>query len=123
MKKKILNSLGGFGLLLWYGLTLVVSILPLTVLDLPVWADALIIMFVGSIPILGDICWLAIWVISFFEMLHHSPLNDVGTILYFVAVAVYLIVFLIPSIVRAVQVLTEKRRMKKERLEDRDEAA
>lgn len=96
LKEKLVNALGHFGFALFMALIAFWVFLPFSFLGLPVWADTLILLGIIFIPILGTIGALAVWVFSFINAIS-APIG-VHSILYFIALAAYVIIILIPFI-------------------------
>lgn len=107
MKEKLAATLGGFGYFLFYLITVFLTFAPLTVLGLPWWIDATIILAVLSIPFLGSIVQVVIWVWSF-VMAVQGP-QDIWTILYYVAAAIYVFSTLIPFLTSTISTFVNSR--------------
>ena len=78
---------GGFGIVLYYLVSLIMCIMPLTALNFPVWS-----------PVIGGFAWIVVWGWSFIVMLH-APFCAY-TIAYFVCFLLYLLFFFIPFLLR-----------------------
>lgn len=100
MKEKLLNALGNFGVVLYYIIGFLVTLMPMMFFHLPVWLFfllSIVFQFVIQIPIFGNIIHLGLWIWSFINVL--SEPFDFWVVLYYIALAVYVAVFLIPTII------------------------
>ncbi|MFR3180848.1 hypothetical protein [Dysosmobacter welbionis] len=89
---------GGFGIVLYYLVSLIMCIMPLTALNFPVWSALLFIIITQVFPVIGGFAWIVVWGWSFIVMLH-APFCAY-TIAYFVCFLLYLLFFFIPFLLR-----------------------
>ena len=59
MKDWLLGKLGGIGLILYYVVLIFISVLPIAMLNVPLWATFLIILVVQFLPFLQYPLWIA----------------------------------------------------------------
>lgn len=92
MKEKLTSLLGTFGSVLYYLIMLLLFFAPILVLDLPFWADLIILNILlfsqGLFPI-GDILSLGIDIWALIVALRNP--TDVLSIIFFVAFALNII--------------------------------
>lgn len=89
MKEKLQSLLGGFGVILYYGLMLLIAVLPLVMIDVPFWADFLILIVVNAFPPLS----LALWIWGLVKAIQ-GP-QDIWAIIYYITcVIVFLPTFI-----------------------------
>ncbi len=96
MKEKLVSALGGFGLVVWYLITSIVTFASLLVLDFPFIVVLIMIAVVLLHPFVGDIVQFILWVWSFVIALN-EPI-DVFMVIYFIAAAIYVLTTLIPFV-------------------------
>ena len=96
MKEKLLTILGGFGLVVWYIVSIIYSFAPLYFLGLPFWVDFILIVVMTSVPFIGEIVRIGIFIWAF-TIVIAQPI-DVVSIIFFVCAALYLITTVIPMI-------------------------
>jgi len=89
MKEKLQSLLGGFGMVLYYGLMLLIAILPLVMIDVPFWADAIILIAVNVFPPLS----LPLWIWGLVKAIQ-GPQDAWAIIYYVAAVVVFLPTFI-----------------------------
>lgn len=82
MKEKLTATLGTFGLILWYVISVVITFAPLIILSFPIYIDAAIIAIINIIPILGNIVSVVIWVWALIECIG-GP-QDIFAIIYYI---------------------------------------
>ena len=107
LKDVLLGSLGTFGYILWYLLSILLIYAPLIFLDLPFLIDLVIIFAVSSVPFWGDIVELIIWIWSIFAVLA-GPF-DIFAILYFIALAFYIFTKFIPFVISIISILCNRK--------------
>lgn len=85
MKDKLVSALGTFGVVLWYAIVVLITFAPLTILGFSFWIDAIIIFAITTIPFLGSIVNVVIWIWAFVVCIG-GP-QDVFAIIYYVLFA------------------------------------
>lgn len=95
MKEKLENAMGTAGAVIWYIVAVIVTVAPLLVLDLPIWADFLIILAVLALPVVGGIVALAVWIWALVVAVR-GP-QGLETYIFYAALAVNAF-FVIPSL-------------------------
>lgn len=58
IKDRIIGTLGAFGFILWYFISIVAIIAPLIILQLPVWIDLILIFALFFLPIPEFPLWI-----------------------------------------------------------------
>lgn len=58
IKDFLLNTLGTIGGILYYVILIVISVLPFAVINLPLWAEIIMILIVYFLPFLSPIIWI-----------------------------------------------------------------
>lgn len=96
VKDKLLGALGGFGLVLWYIISIILVFAPLYVLNLP-WWGFLIAFIVINIAYIGGLAMLGAWIWSLIYVLNY-PIPTLLLIIYIIAAAFYIFTSLIPAI-------------------------
>lgn len=96
-KDFLASSLGMFGIILWYIVALVVSFLPLFLLDLPILLILALEFVIMYFPIVGFFLLLAAWVLSFFTLGDYPTFISV---IYYIALAIYVAFDLAPTITK-----------------------
>ena len=91
MKDKLISSLGSFGLVLYYILSLFMAFFPLWFLHLPVWAFFLLAILFQFVPALCSIAWI---VVLFFVI--KAPQTTLSVVYYILFVVLFL-----PSLISA----------------------
>ena len=94
MKEKLTSSLGAFGGVLWYILSVVYAFAPLYILRFPFWVDALIIAAILFLPFIGELIRLVLYVWAFIVVL--SQPIDIVSIIFFVCAALYFLSAVLP---------------------------
>lgn len=82
MKEKLQSALGTFGNVLYWIFRLLISILPVVMIDAPFWASFLIFLICAIIPYLS----LPLWIWGFIAAIRGS--QDVFAIIYYVATVI-----------------------------------
>lgn len=85
MKEKLISSLGSFGLVLYYILSLFMAFFPLWFLHLPVWAFFLLVILFQFVPALCSIAWI---VVLFFVI--KAPQTSLSVVYYILFVVLFL---------------------------------
>ena len=92
MKDKLLGALGGFGIVLWYILLIVVAGLPFAMIGTRFWITALLIGVECCLPISSVVFWIWGLICAIQEE------QDVWAILYYIAFAVMFCPFFINTL-------------------------
>lgn len=103
MKEKLHSLLGGFGVILYYGLTLLIAVLPLVMIDVPFWADFLILIVVNVFPPLS----LPLWIWGLIAAIKGS--QDIFAIIYYILFAIFVLYCLINLLLSLLTVRAEKK--------------
>ncbi len=104
--KRIKDTLGIFGYILYYLISFFITFMPLYLFDFNFITIGIITAIVLFIPIVSDITLFALWIFSFLKIL---PLEfDWFTICYLIALAIYLITEIIPFIISVIGAVAEK---------------
>lgn len=91
IKEFLLTSLGAFGHLLFLvlnALLMLINMLPLYVLDAPLWIILLVGLLIYFVPFL-QLPYLVVWIWAFVVAVRH-PINWLSVV-YFVACGLYLL--------------------------------
>ena len=94
MKEKLLNSLGAFGVILYYAIMIIVPVLPFVFIDVNFFVSTILIAIQLFLPFTAPIFW--IWgLISAI-----NGVQDVFAVIYYIATVViflpYVISFVLP---------------------------
>ena len=95
MKDKLMTALGSVGIVLFYIIMLLFCVAPFMILDLPIWAEFILILIILSTSTLGGIICIGLYVWAAIVALTH-PINLVS-IIFFVIAVLYILIFVIPS--------------------------
>lgn len=82
MKEKLTTALGTAGLVIWYVLSVLVTFAPLTILHFSFFIDLIIIMVTTTVPFIGNIVSVVIWVWALLECIN-GP-QDIFAIIYYI---------------------------------------
>lgn len=85
MKEKLTTLFGGFGLVLWFILSIFFTIAPFYFIDLSFWLILLLVYAVLYIPILGELINVAIWIWALVLCIN-SP-QELFSIIYYILFA------------------------------------
>lgn len=96
MKEKLTNALGVTGSVIWHIILMVLALSPLIILDLPFWADLIIIFAVMSLPFIGDIVMLGVYIWAFIVAIS-GPI-DIVVIIFFISAGLYVLFDLLPTL-------------------------
>ena len=105
LKDVLANALGTVGIVVWYLASSVLMFLPLTFLNFPIWVDLIILFAVLSLSSLGDLIELALWIWSFIVVI--SEPIDGWSVFYFVALAVNVLITILPWAIYIISVIIE----------------
>lgn len=94
LKEKLFNSIGFVGFIIYYLIALLLTVMPLVILDLSFWLDLIIAAAVLAIPFLGSIVKLGIYVWALVIAVK-SPV-DFWIILFYISFAAYFFIELFP---------------------------
>jgi hypothetical protein len=94
MKEKLVGSLGLFGYLLWIVVGLLYVIAPVVMLDLPFWVTFILLFAINSLPLIGTLINIVLYIWAFFVTLG-GP-QDVVAVVFYVLFALFVITELIP---------------------------
>ena len=86
IKDRLLGSLGFFGYILFYGITMVFSFAPLFVLPFPFLVNLILFFVMSFFAVTGTIINIALWIWALVVTIN-SP-QDVFSIIYYVLFAV-----------------------------------
>ncbi len=103
-REKLINSLGAFGIILYYILCFALVFTPIAVLPVPAWARFIIIAVIMFVPALIDIAGPILWIVGFFIVLNGK--QNGFAVFYYVLFAVYVII----EVVNLVSFLRMRRR-------------
>lgn len=96
MKDKLASALGGFGAVLWYIISFLYGFAPLVILRFPFWLDLLLIIAMTSIPLVGELIRIALYIWAFVVVVN-GPF-DIIAIVFYVFFALYFFTTLLPLI-------------------------
>ena len=96
MKDKLIETLGAFGLILWYLLSFIFVVVPIWATGFPWWGKLLIFAVIMLTDVLGAIVSVLTYAYSFFVVIN-SPFG-IFSVIFFIDMALYLIFMLIPTI-------------------------
>lgn len=96
MKEKLVNALGGFGVVLFYVFSITCSFAPLLILDFPYWVDFLIILAIFIFRHFGGVLCLGLYIWALIVTLTH-PINTVS-IFFLVFAVLYFFSSTLPAI-------------------------
>jgi len=92
--------------ILFYILSIVLLYFPLLILDMPFIVYLLVSLAIKTLPIIGPILELIVWIWSFVVVVS-API-DGWAIAYFVAFAFYFFTTLLPFVINAIYSLSNK---------------
>ena len=87
LKDVLVGSMGVAGMIVWFLIGVVFAFLPLAFLNLSFWLELIIIFVILSIPYIGGLTELGIWVQSFIVVLS-QPMSG-WIIFYYIVFAIY----------------------------------
>lgn len=90
------NSLSFFGVIIYWLLCFTMIVFPLVVLDAPLWLIIVLNVFVFSVPLLGDIGTVVLWLMSL-PVILRDPSGSFSTV-YWVLCVLYCTLFLFPTL-------------------------
>ena len=96
MKEKFTGALGIFGYIIWFLISYLLVFFPLVFIGLPWWANILIVFAIQALPLLGAVAEIVIWIWG--VVIAVQMPQSVWTILLYVAFAVNVIVYVIPTL-------------------------
>lgn len=97
-KEKLSTYFGGFGFILWYLITVLISFAPLIfVFNFNPVIDIVIVGVITFIPIIGSIVELVLWIWSLSIALN-MPF-DIFILMYCIALLIYVVTKLVPAII------------------------
>lgn len=97
LKEKMTAALGTVGIYLWFGISVLITFAPLAfVLKLGIIIDLILIAVVTTVPVIGTIVELGLWIWSFVKAL--SMPFDLFIGIYYVALAIYVFTKLVPTV-------------------------
>lgn len=82
MKEKLTTALGAVGLIIYYVVCVFISFAPLAFLDFPFLIDFIIIAAITTIPFIGSIVNVVIWVWALFVCI--SGKQDAFSVIYYI---------------------------------------
>jgi hypothetical protein len=94
LKEILVGSLGIAGYVVWFIFSIIMTFLPLSYLNNPLWVDFIIIFVIISFPFIGGMMECGIWIWAFVEVLS-KPISG-WSIFYFVVFAIYFFTVLLP---------------------------
>lgn len=97
IKEKLTESLGVFGVILFYIISLAHIVVPLAVFEIPFWAKSILLFVMMMIPFLGGIVELIVWVWAFIIVIN-APIT-IWSIIFFIIFGLYLIFILLPPVI------------------------
>jgi len=100
MKDKLLSTLGVFGVVIWYVLSLIFCFAPLFFLRLPFLAEWLLIMVILAIPFIGEIVRLGLYIWAL-PIVLGEPI-DFFSIIYYISFVLELCMFAIPLLMSVI---------------------
>ena len=95
MKEKLMSALGWFGGILFYIIMLMFCCVPFLMLDLPIWADLVLLFIIFTFRSLGGIVCLGVYVWATVRVF--SRPFDVFSVVFLVFMAAYVLLFIVPS--------------------------
>lgn len=107
LKELLVGSLGIVGYVIWNILLYGFYFLPVLALDIPLWADILIVLCIVNIPFLGEILYFVTWIWSFIIIIS-EPIN-VFSIFYLVAFGIYVFTGVIPFVRHLITAMFDKK--------------
>lgn len=96
MKEKFVGVLGISGYIIYTFATISLTFMPLSITNWPLWLDAILIGAVLFIPFVGSIIQFILWAITV-PMVVSGPF-DVVSVIYYIALLIYLIAYVFPFI-------------------------
>lgn len=105
-KDKLFGIMGSAGYIVYYAISCILFFMPLVFLDFNFIIDIILIFVMLSVPFIGQLCELILWIWSLFIVLK-EPFS--GFILvYFIALAIYVFTTVLPFIISLFRSFTEK---------------
>lgn len=96
MKEKLTGALGTVGGIIYYVVACILLFMPLNVLKFPWWIDLICLAALIFTTYIASILELVLWVWSLVVVISQWPL-DVFTIIYYIALVIYVVSGLIPK--------------------------
>ena len=107
LKDVLVGSLGIVGYGIWTVLLYGFYFIPVFVLNIPWWVSIIIVLCVVNIPIFGEVLYFATWIWSFIIIVSESI--NLFSIFYFVVFGLYVFTGVIPSVVRLITAIFDKK--------------
>lgn len=98
LKDKLSKALGWFGSVLFYIFALIYTLTPLLPLGFSWWLNAIIVIGMVFLPVIGGFAGIVFWIISFIKVIH-MPFSAF-TVVYYIVFAIYVIFQFLPSLGR-----------------------
>lgn len=105
IKEKLEGAIGGAGTILFYIISILMSVSPLVLIDLPFWIDVLLLALLSA-PFIGDIAYIFICIKAFPVAI--SDPADFISILFFISFAINISCKVLPLIIALVSAAAEK---------------
>ena len=102
-KERLEESLGTFGLVLYWILGVVILVVPCLMLKYVWWVKLLLFLAILAFRFLGNLVLYGVWVISFINVL--SMPFSIISVLYFVCFGLFVIIQLIPDIIQLIDAI------------------
>lgn len=105
-KDKLQNSLGVFGIVLYYAMLFIFAYAPLIVLDFPFWADLIIFAVIAFLPVIYYVTGPIFWIWGLIKVMD-GP-QDVIAYIYYVGFALWLISIVFQLVIPLIKMIIEK---------------
>lgn len=99
IKDFLLTSMGTLGLVLYFAVAILVTILPLLMFKMPFWLYILLALLVQTILINIPFCMEVLYIIGLFGAINSK--QDIFTIIYYIVFAL----IIVPTIIRLISLL------------------
>ena len=99
MKEKLASALGTVGFAIWYVISVLITFAPLSILRFSFFVDLIIIAVITSVPFIGNIVSVVIWIWALLECI--SGPQDIFAIIYYILFAlkaVYVVVTMLAAV-------------------------
>ena len=92
MKEKLSYIFGSFGIILYYLILTVFSVIPFIILEFPLWLILVLTLLISFLPLIGSIANVVFYILALVKAV--SGPQDFITVLFYVFFALYVLYFL-----------------------------
>lgn len=87
MKEKLYDIFGTFGIVLFYLLLAMFSVIPFIILDFPIWLILVLTFLISLFPLIGSLASIAFYIWAFVKAV--TGPQDFMTIIFYIFFALY----------------------------------